>query len=88
MLIIASLSAVTGSLAPAWDKTFPPSERVTVEKVAFKNRVLNAVVGDLYISKNIDKTKKHMAIVVGHPFDGVKEQTANLHAQKLAEMAT
>ncbi len=63
-----------------------PSDKVTVEKVSFKNRFLIKVVGDMYIPKNIDKSKKHAAIVVGHPFLGVKEQTSGLHAQKLAEM--
>jgi len=63
-----------------------PSDKVTVEKVKFKNRISIDVVGDMYIPKNIDKSKKHKAIVVGHPFGGVKEQTSGLHAQKLAEM--
>ena len=63
-----------------------PSEKVIVEKVTFKNRVNIDVVGNLYVPKNIDRTKKHKAIVVGHPFGGVKEQTSGLHAQKLAEM--
>lgn len=63
-----------------------PSDKVTVEKVSFKNRFLIKVVGDMYIPKNIDRSKRHAAIVVGHPFGGVKEQTAGLHAQKLAEM--
>ncbi len=81
-----SVVAATGSLPAASDKTFPPSERVVVEKVTFKNRVLNDVVGDLYLPKGIDRTAKHRAIVVGHPFGGVKEQTSGLHAQKLAEL--
>lgn len=64
----------------------PASDKVMIEKVKFKNRVLITVVGDMYIPKNINKSKKYAAIVVGHPFGGVKEQTAGLHAQKLAEM--
>ncbi len=71
-------------------KTFayaPPksSENVTVKKVKFKNRIEITVVGNLYTPKNLDKTKKYPAIIVGHPFGGVKEQTAGLYAQKLAE---
>jgi hypothetical protein len=83
-ILVTALLAM-GNMAMASDKTFPPSDSVTVEKVTFKNRVLNTVVGDLYVPKNLDRTKAHMAIVVGHPFGGVKEQTSGLHAQKLAE---
>jgi hypothetical protein len=76
-----------GAASPALAVAPPaPSVKVTVEKVSFKNRFLIKVVGDMYIPKNIDKSGKHAAIVVGHPFGGVKEQTAGLHAQKLAEM--
>ncbi len=31
-----------------WDKTFLRSDKVTVEKVTFKNRINLSVVGDLY----------------------------------------
>ncbi|MDQ0668255.1 alpha/beta hydrolase [Pseudomonas sp. W2I6] len=68
-----------------WDKTFPRSDKVTVQKVTFKNRINLSVVGDLYLPKGLDKTQKHAAIIVGHPFGGVKEQTAGLYAQRMAE---
>lgn len=63
-----------------------PSDKVTVERVSFKNRISIDIAADLYIPKNIDTSKKHRAIVVGHPFGGVKEQTSGLHAQKMAEL--
>jgi fermentation-respiration switch protein FrsA (DUF1100 family) len=63
-----------------------PSDKVTVERVTFKNRISIDVAGDLYMPKNMDKSKKYPAIVIGHTFTGVKEQTAGLHAQKLAEL--
>lgn len=63
-----------------------PSNKVTVEKVRFKNRIGIEVVGNIYVPKNIDKSKQHPAIIVGHTFTGVKEQTSGLHAQKLAEL--
>lgn len=69
----------------ASEKTFPPSERVTVEKVAFRNRLDITVVGDMYLPKDMDRNKTYAAIIVGHPFGGVKEQTAGLYAQKMAE---
>ncbi len=66
----------------------PPSasDKASVEKVKFKNRISIEIVGDLYLPKNMEKNKKYPAIVVGHPFGGNKEQTAGLHAQKLAEL--
>jgi fermentation-respiration switch protein FrsA (DUF1100 family) len=67
------------------NKTFPPSEKVTVERIEFKNRLGILLVGDLYLPKNIDRSKKSSAVVVGHPYGGVKEQTSGLYAQTMAE---
>ena len=78
---IFGLAAVASAAAPP-----ASSDKVTVERVTFKNRVSIEVAGDLYLPKNIDKSKKYPAIVVGHTFTGVKEQTSGLHAQKLAEL--
>lgn len=59
---------------------------VQKQKVTFHNRFLIDVAGDLYLPANYDPAKKYAAIIVGHPFGGVKEQTSGLHARKLAEM--
>lgn len=66
-------------------KTFSISEKVTVEKVSFKNRYGITVAADLYLSKNIDKSQKYPAIIVGTPYGGVKEQGAGIYAQTMAE---
>lgn len=39
----------------------------------------------MYLSKNIDKSKIYPAIVIGTPYDGVKEQGAGIYAQNMAE---
>lgn len=85
ILLIASLIMTTTASAQSWDKTFPQSEKVNTEKVTFKNRYDLSVVADLYTPKHLDKTQKHAAIVIGHPFGGVKEQSSGLYAQQLAE---
>lgn len=62
-----------------------PAPNVTVKKVVFLNRDMK-VAGLLYTPKERVKGKKYSAIVVGHPFNGVKEQTSGLHAAMLAEL--
>jgi fermentation-respiration switch protein FrsA (DUF1100 family) len=69
----------------AWDKTFPQSDKVIHQKVSFNNRLGINLVADLYIPKNLDRSKKHSAIVVGGPYGAVKEQSAGLYAQTMAE---
>ena len=72
--------------------TAPEAPAVTIgngvkkQKVTFHNRFLTDMVGDLYFPANYSPAKKYAAIIVGHPFGGVKEQTSGLHARKLAEI--
>lgn len=60
------------------------SRGVSMIKVSFKNNNV-MMVGNLYLPVNYDKSKKYPAIVVAHPWGGVKEQTSGLYARKLAE---
>lgn len=64
---------------------FYKSDKVTAEKVSFKNQLNLKVVGNLFVPKGLDRNAKHPAIIVGHPMGAVKEQSANLYAQKLAD---
>ena len=88
-ILVLTLVSTTTVASPgdtlAWDKTFPKSDKVDHEKVSFYNRLGINLVGDLYIPKNIKRSKTLPAIIVGHPFGGVKEQTSGLYAQQMAE---
>ncbi|WP_418325825.1 alpha/beta hydrolase [Pseudomonas brassicacearum] len=64
---------------------FYKSDKVTVEKVAFKNQYGMKVAGNLFTPTDLDPKTKNAAIVVGHPMGAVKEQSANLYATKMAE---
>lgn len=83
-LLISSFSAMTADLSNGADN-FYQSDQVTRQKVSFKNQYNMEVVGNLFVLKNSDENAKHPAIVVGHPMGAVKEQSANLYAQKLAD---
>lgn len=43
------------------------------------------VAGNLYLPKDMGPKVRYPAIIVGHPMGAVKEQSANLYAQKMAE---
>jgi fermentation-respiration switch protein FrsA (DUF1100 family) len=65
--------------------TFELSDKVTRENVSYANRYGIAVAAHLYLPRDIDRSSKHAAIVVGTPYGGVKEQGAGLYAQTMAE---
>ncbi|MCP3064183.1 alpha/beta hydrolase [Myxococcus sp. K38C18041901] len=64
---------------------FYTSDRVAVQRVAFKNQYKMEVVGNLFVPKGLERGARGPAVVVGHPMGAVKEQSANLYATKLAE---
>ncbi len=84
-VMFTTAGSVWAQSAATWDKTFPQSDRVSHEKVSFYNRLGLNLVADLYIPKDLDRSKKSAAIIVGHPYGGVKEQTSGLYAQTMAE---
>lgn len=71
--------------AKTWDKTFPKSDKVNIQKVEFKNRFGITLVGDLYSPKGVKANEKLAAIAISGPFGAVKEQSSGLYAQTLAE---
>ena len=56
----------------------------SMESIRFDNSGIS-MAGNLYLPAGFDKNKQYAAIVVVHPGGGVKEQTAGLYAQKLAD---
>ena len=70
-------------LTKEWDKTFPESEKVSHEKVTFRNRYGITLAADLY--KPVGADGKLPALAVCGPFGAVKEQASGLYAQELAE---
>jgi uncharacterized protein len=65
--------------------TFKVSDNVAMYEVTFKNQYQMDIAGHLFIPKNLDRSKKHSAIAVGHPMGAVKEQSANVYAANMAE---
>ncbi|WFS61920.1 alpha/beta hydrolase [Pseudodesulfovibrio thermohalotolerans] len=68
-----------------WDKTFKLSDKVIHEKVSYPNRYGITISADMYVPKDVDKSKKYPALVIGTPYGGVKEQGAGIYAQTMAE---
>lgn len=85
ILSTAGTSTVFAADRPADADNFYRSDKVEVQKVTFKNQYKMNIAGNLYLPKDMDKSKKHAAIIVGHPMGAVKEQSADLYAVKMAE---
>jgi len=64
----------------------PNQKGVTIEGVTYPARNLGtAIVANLFKPADFQAGRTYAAIVVTHPFGGVKEQTAGLYALRLAE---
>ncbi|MNK44913.1 Alpha/beta hydrolase family protein [compost metagenome] len=64
--------------------TFKLSDKVTRQKVTFKNRYGITLSGDLYLPKN-SGNEKLSALAVSGPFGAVKQQSSGLYANQMAE---
>lgn len=58
--------------------------KVNIHPVKYKLNGID-IAANVYTPANYDGTKKYPAVVVAHPNGGIKEQTAGLYAQRLAE---
>ncbi|PWU28517.1 hypothetical protein DK254_22090 [Pseudomonas sp. RW407] len=83
-LLLASFTAMGADMSKGADN-FYKSDKVTVQPVVFRNQYQLNVAGNLFLPKGLGEGATAPAIVVGHPMGAVKEQSANLYAQKLAE---
>lgn len=64
--------------------TFQLSDKVTRQKVAFKNRYGITLAGDLYTPKKLNSNST-AALAISGPFGAVKEQSSGLYANQMAE---
>lgn len=64
--------------------TFELSDKVTRQKVTFKNRYGITLSGDLYTPKN-PGNEPLAALAISGPFGAVKEQSSGLYANQMAE---
>ncbi|MGN7735393.1 twin-arginine translocation signal domain-containing protein [Ensifer sp. 22564] len=76
---LGALSVFNGGLAAAQDMShgaanFYTSDKVTVEKVAFKTQYQMTVSGNLYVPKSLDPAAACPAVIVGHPMGAGAER--------------
>jgi fermentation-respiration switch protein FrsA (DUF1100 family) len=65
---------------------YPNKKGVTIERVTYPARNMGTtIVANFFKPADFNASRQYAAIVVTHPFGGVKEQTSGLYAQHLAE---
>lgn len=85
-LLCASI-LMAGSVCAAQSNPSTVADGINVtgsKSVSFQNGAIK-MAANLYLPADYDSTKKYPAIVVSHPWGGVKEQTSGLYAQQLAK---
>jgi len=85
-LLLASLLIANNALSAQSHPTTVAEgiNAMNSQKVSFQNGMIK-MAANLYLPPNFDSAKKYPAIVVSHPWGGVKEQTSGLYAQQLAK---
>lgn len=83
LLLIVLIMSIMANLNAQDKKTFAPSDKVTTERVTFKNRFGITLVADMYRPVNAEGLLP--ALAVSGPFGAVKEQSSGLYAQTMAE---
>jgi hypothetical protein len=79
-------SAQAGSVKMPAVTGYPNEKGVTIERVTYPARNMGtSIVANLFRPAGLVASNRYAAVVVTHPFGGVKEQTAGLYAQRLAE---
>lgn len=82
----AASSAETGTPYVTEDYyIFDLADSVERTPVFYSNRYGITLAGDLYVSKDLDQTQAHPALVAGPPYGGVKEQGPGVYANQLAQ---
>ena len=61
------------------------SDTLERKTVTYPNRYGFTVTGELYYAKDIDKSVKYPALIVGAPYGGVKEQGPCVYGNELAQ---
>ena len=61
------------------------NENIERMHVRYNNRYGIAIAADVYIARDLDKSIKHPALIVGAPYGGVKEQGPCVYANELAQ---
>lgn len=89
LLLLAGLAVLGCGTALAAEADGHPdnyykSDKVTVQNVDFNNQYKMKVAGHLFTPK-VKNANNGAAVIVGHPMGAVKEQSADLYANKLAE---
>lgn len=95
--LIVAMFMATGIISSAQDKSKNPfglvykdaiteniKGKVNIHSVTYQLNG-NTIAANVYTPANYDPSKKYPTLVIAHPNGGVKEQTAGLYAQRLAE---